>query len=118
MRSKRLRFTKGFRIAFANARGQAAELVIAPGDSEGGPGNAHRGADQWMLVLDGEGVAIVNGKRRELARGTLLLIEQGEKHEIRNTGRRGLKSFVVYTPPAYKPSGARLPRGKPKETSS
>jgi mannose-6-phosphate isomerase-like protein (cupin superfamily) len=118
MRSKHLRFTKGFRIAFANPRGQAAELVIAPGDREGGPDNAHRGADQWMLVLDGEGLAIVDGRRRKLGSGTLLLIGKGEKHEIRNTGRRELKSFVVYTPPAYKPSGARLPRGKPRETSS
>jgi mannose-6-phosphate isomerase-like protein (cupin superfamily) len=113
MRSKHLRFTEGFRIAFANPRGQGAELVIPPGDKEGGPDNAHRGADQWMLVLDGVGTAIVGGKRRALKKGTLLLIEKGEKHEIRNTGRRQLKSFVVYTPPAYKPSGARLPSGKP-----
>jgi mannose-6-phosphate isomerase-like protein (cupin superfamily) len=113
MRSKRLRFGKGFRVAFANRRGEAAELVIAPGDSEGGPGNAHRGADQWMLVVDGSGTAIVDGRRRALGKGTLLLIEKGEKHEIRNTGRRPLKSFVVYTPPAYTRSGARLPRGKP-----
>jgi len=113
MRSKHLRFTEGFRIAFANPRGQAAEFVIPPGDKEGGPDNAHRGADQWMLVLEGTGTAIVGGKRRPLKKGTLLLIEKGEKHEIRNTGRRQLKSFVVYTPPAYKPSGARLPSGKP-----
>lgn len=113
MRSKSLRFTKGFRIAFANARAEAAEFVIPPGDSEGGPRNAHRGADQWMLVLDGRGTAIVNGKRRALRAGSLLLIEKGERHEIRNTGRALLKSFVVYTPPAYKKSGARLSRGKP-----
>ena len=113
MRSKHLKFTKGFRIAFANARGQAAEMIIPPGDSEGGPDNAHRGADQWLLVLDGEGLALVDGKRRQLRPGQLILIEKGEKHEIRNTGRRQLKTFVMYTPPAYKQSGARLSRGKP-----
>ena len=113
MRSKHLRFTEGFRIAFANPRGQGAELVIAPGDSEGGPENAHRGADQWMLVLDGSGTAIVGGKRRALKKGMLLLIEKGEKHEIRNTGRRQLRSFVIYTPPAYRKTGARLASGKP-----
>jgi mannose-6-phosphate isomerase-like protein (cupin superfamily) len=113
MRSKHLKFTKGFRIAFANARGQAAEMIIAPGDSEGGPDNAHRGADQWLLVLDGEGLAIVEGKRRQLRAGQLILIEKGEKHEIRNVGRAQLKTFVMYTPAAYKQSGARLSRGKP-----
>jgi len=113
VRTKSLKFSKGFRIAFSNTRGEAAELVIPPGDSEGGPENAHRGADQWMLVIDGEGVAVVNGKRRPLRVGSLVLIEKGEKHEIRNSGRRLLRTFVMYTPPAYKKSGARLPRGKP-----
>jgi len=112
MRTKMLRFTTGFRPAIANARGQAAEMVIPPGDKEGGPDNAHRGADQWMLVIEGEGVAIVEGRHRTLKQGTLMLIEKGEKHEIRNTGRRNLKTFLVYTPPAYKPSGARLPRAR------
>ena len=113
MRTKSLRFSKGFRIAIANARAEAAELVIPPGDKEGGPDNAHRGADQWMLVIDGEGIAIVEGKRRPLKSGSLLLIEKGEKHEIRNSGTRMLRTFVMYTPPAYRKSGARLPRGKP-----
>jgi mannose-6-phosphate isomerase-like protein (cupin superfamily) len=113
MRSKQLRFTKGFRVAFANRRGQAAELVIPAGDSEGGPDNAHHGADQWMFVLEGAGRAIVDGRHRPLSAGTLLLIEKGEKHEIRNVGRRKLKTIVFYTPPAYKRSGAPLPRGKP-----
>ena len=113
MRSKTLSFTKGFRIAFSNSRGEAAELVIPPGDGEGGPDNSHQGADQWMLVIDGEGIAIVDGKRRRLRHGSLLLIEKGEKHEIKNTGRAHLRTLVFYTPPAYKPSGARLPSGKP-----
>lgn len=88
-------------------------MVIPPRDKEGGPDNAHHGADQWMLVIEGEGVAIVEGRRRTLKPGTLMLIEKGEKHEIRNTGRRNLKTFLIYTPPAYKTSGARLPRAKP-----
>jgi mannose-6-phosphate isomerase-like protein (cupin superfamily) len=113
MRSKHLKFTKGFRIAFASTRAQAAEMIIAPGDSEGGPDNAHRGADQWLLVIDGEGLAIVEGKRRPLRKGHLLLIEKGERHEIRNVGRGQLRTFVMYTPAAYKPSGARLPRARP-----
>jgi mannose-6-phosphate isomerase-like protein (cupin superfamily) len=66
-----------------------------------------------MLILEGQGLAVIEGKRRQLKAGSLLLIEKGEKHEIRNTGRRQLQGFVLYTPPAYKKSGTRLPRGKP-----
>jgi len=113
MKSKTLTFKKGFRIAFGNPRGQAAEMTIPPGDSEGGPDNAHRGADQWLFVIDGKGAAIVNGKHRALKSGTLLLISKGERHEIKNVGRTNLRTLVFYTPPAYRNSDARLPRGRP-----
>ena len=36
---KQLRFGKGFSVAVSNKRGQAATMVIPPGDCEGGPVN-------------------------------------------------------------------------------
>lgn len=105
MRSKTLRFGKGFRVAFEVRKAQAAEMVIAPGDSEGGPDNRHRGADQWLFVLSGSGVARVEGRRVPLKAGTLLVIEKGERHEVRNTGRTLLKTLNFYYPPAFDADG-------------
>ena len=113
MQHKTLRFGKGFRVAIGNARAQAAEMVIAPGDAEGGPGNRHAGADQWLFVVSGSGEARINGKRYALKKGALLLIERGDRHEIRATGRTPLRTLNLYVPPAYKKSGDPLPRGKP-----
>jgi hypothetical protein len=42
-------------------------MVLAPGDAEGDPGNRHRGADQWLLVVSGSGRALVNGKQQRLS---------------------------------------------------
>jgi mannose-6-phosphate isomerase-like protein (cupin superfamily) len=112
MRHKKLRFGKGFRVSIGNARAQGAEMVIEPGDCEGGPDNRHRGADQWLFVVAGRGVAIVNGKRHPLLDGTLVLIERGDRHEIRNTGRSLLKTVNIYVPPAYRSDGEELPRGR------
>lgn len=112
MRHKHLRFGKGFRISIGNQRAQAAEMVIPPGDCEGGPDNRHRGADQWLFVVSGRGVAIVNGKRLALREGSLVLIEKGDRHEIRNTGRTIMKTMNVYVPPAYRSDGEELPRGR------
>ena len=112
MKRTHLRFGKGFRVATGNRRSQAAEMVIAPGDSEGGPDNRHRGADQWLFVLSGTGTAIVNGRRYALAAGSLVLIERGDTHEIRNSGRTPLKTLNFYVPPAYTSSGDELPRGR------
>jgi mannose-6-phosphate isomerase-like protein (cupin superfamily) len=112
MQRKRLRFGKGFRVAFGNRRAQAAEMVIPPGDAEGDPSNRHRGSDQWLYVVAGSGTATINGRRRPLRAGTLLVIEHGDRHEIRNTGRGLLRTLNVYVPPAYTRSGDPLPRGR------
>jgi mannose-6-phosphate isomerase-like protein (cupin superfamily) len=112
MHHKHLRFGKGFRVALDNARAQGAEMVIPPGDCEGGPENRHRGADQWLFVVSGRGVAIVNGTRIALRKGSIVLIEKGDTHEIRNTGRAALATVNVYVPPAYRSDGEELPRGR------
>ena len=107
-----LRFGKGFRVSIGNKCAQAAEMVIAPGDCEGGPDNQHRGADQWLFVVAGRGVAIINGKQHQLREGSLVLIEKGDTHEIRNSGRTALKTINLYVPPAYRKDGDPLPRGR------
>jgi len=112
MKHKQLRFRKGFRVAVTNARAQVAEMVVAPGDGEGGPDNRHRGADQWLLVLSGTGIARVNGRRVDLKPGTLLLIEHGDRHEIKNTGYGSLRTVNLYVPPAYGSRGNALPAGR------
>src|SRR5437868_12336468 len=102
MKRKRLRFGEGFRVAIGNRRSQAAEMVLPPGDREGGPGNRHRGSDQWLYVISGTGVATVEGHRRPLGEGTLMLMEEGQQHEVRNTGIRPLRTLNFYVPHAYR----------------
>ena len=112
MARKQLRFGKGFSVALGNARSQAATMVLAPGESEGGSDNRHRGSDQWLYVLSGTGCAVIRTKRHDLRAGTLLLIERGATHEIRNTGKSPLRTVNIYLPPAYTKQGDPLPRGR------
>lgn len=93
MKRKNLRLESGFRVVLGNHDSQAAEMVLPPGDAEGSPQNRHRGADQWLYVLSGTGVAKVNSKRYSLKEGSLMLIERGDEHEIRNTGRDMLRTL-------------------------
>jgi mannose-6-phosphate isomerase-like protein (cupin superfamily) len=94
---KSLRFGKGFRVVRGNRASQAAEMVLAPGDTEGATDNRHRGADQWLFVLSGQGEAHIEGR---------------EKHQVRNTGRTLLRTLNFYVPPAYRQDGDPLPRGR------
>jgi mannose-6-phosphate isomerase-like protein (cupin superfamily) len=102
-----------FRVSIGNGRAQAAQMVIAPGGQEGGAHNRHRGRDQWLFVVSGIGQAIINGKRYPLRAGSLILIEPGDRHEIRSTGRADLKTVNIYLPPADSQSGQELARARP-----
>jgi mannose-6-phosphate isomerase-like protein (cupin superfamily) len=113
MKKKTLQFGKGFRVVLGNRRVQAAQMVIKPGESEGGPQNRHRGSDQWLLVMAGHGVALVGSRRHALKPRTLLLVEHGERHEIRNSGRTPLQTLNFYSPPGYTKDGDELPSAKP-----
>ncbi len=117
MQNTTLRFGEGFRVVFNVRQVQAAEMVIPPGGSEGGPDNRHRGADQWLFVVGGRGVAHVEdadgGRRRvDLEQGTLLVIERGERHEIVNDADEPLKTLNVYYPPAFDAQGNPVGPGK------
>jgi mannose-6-phosphate isomerase-like protein (cupin superfamily) len=107
-----LRFNHAFNVAIEGRDAQAAVMVIAPGGTEGGPRNRHRGADQWLFVVAGTGAAVVDGNTTSLEAGSLLLIERGERHEIRNTGSQPLQTLNFYTPPAFDGDGDPLPAGK------
>jgi hypothetical protein len=41
-----------------------------------------------------------------------MLIERGDRHQIKNTGRALLRTLNVYVPPAYDNSGDELPAAK------
>lgn len=112
MKQEQLNFRTGFRVSVGNKNSQGAVMVLAVGGSEGGADNKHDGADQWLIVTEGTGAAIINGNKQSLKAGTLVLIEAGDTHEIRNTGRGLLKTVNVYLPPAYDSEGEELPAGK------
>jgi mannose-6-phosphate isomerase-like protein (cupin superfamily) len=112
MKSDQLSFRPGFRLSVGNARSQAAVMVLAAGSTEGGADNLHRGADQWLFVVEGTGTAIINGQQTRLKPGTMVLIEAGDCHEVRNTGRALLKTVSVYSPPAYRDEETELPAGR------
>jgi mannose-6-phosphate isomerase-like protein (cupin superfamily) len=86
---------------------QAAIMTLKPGGaSSEQPDNEHANSEQWLFVLSGTGKASIRklrGRSRQvrLAAGTLLLIEKGELHQIKNTGKRAFRSINFYAPPAY-----------------
>ena len=99
-------------IGYHTAGLSAVMHELAPGLYQ----SRHRhGGEAWLYVVSGKGAAIVNDDRFELREGTLVLIQRGDRHEIRNTGEAPLKTLNVYVPPAYTGAGEALPPGRKEE---
>lgn len=113
MKRATVSYGMGFHVLAGDEHSQAASMTIKPGGSEGGPDNRHRGADQWLYVESGAGVAVVEDQPYPLEPGSLVLIQRGEAHEIRNTGTADLKTLNFYVPPAFDSGGDERPAGKP-----
>jgi len=90
-----------FGVVLETRRAQAAEMTLGPGESTGGADNRHESSDQWMYVVAGAGVAIVEGATVRLEPRTLLVIEAGEAHEIRCDGEAPLRTLNLCVPPEY-----------------
>ena len=89
---------------------QAAMMVLRPGQDTGEPENEHARSEQWLYVVSGSGEALVNKRKVKIAEGSLLLIEKGEVHQVKNSGRSPLVTVNLYVPPAYTEQGEPLPR--------
>jgi mannose-6-phosphate isomerase-like protein (cupin superfamily) len=106
----------GFKLVGASSSVQAAVMTLKPGGaSSDDVENEHATSEQWLFVLAGAGAAVVRklgGRKRQvkLAEGDLLLIEKGEFHQIKNTGKRVFRSINFYAPPAYDAKGAKASR--------
>jgi mannose-6-phosphate isomerase-like protein (cupin superfamily) len=109
-----------FEPLMATRLGQAAMMTLRPGgSSDDEVSNEHPRSEQWLYVITGSGVATVvpkgGGPRQvQLKPGSLLVIERGERHQIRNSSRKNLQTLNFYLPPAYRAEGTVLPRAKRK----
>ena len=100
-----------FDLLVATKAAQAAKMTLRPGAaSDDKPSNEHPKCEQWLLVISGNGEAVIGKRRSTLRRvrltsNSLLVIEKGELHRIKNTGRRALVTINFYIPPAYDADG-------------
>ncbi len=97
-----------FNVLAATRSAQAAMMTLRPGQDTGEPQNEHAQSEQWLFVISGTGRAKVGRRTMTLSEGSLLLIENGEVHQVKNTGRRQLVTINFYAPPAYSKNGDSL----------
>lgn len=88
------------RVLFTGAHTQVVAMSIPPGQDIGA--EAHP-VDQCFFFVDGEGESVVAGKTGKLRDDDVLCVPAGLQHNVRNTGRKALKLYTLYSPPQHPP---------------
>jgi len=76
------------------------QLVVMSIDTDIGE-EVHRGTTQFIRVEEGEGVAIIDGKKYPMKAGDSIVVPSGCRHNVVNSGGSPLKVYSLYAPPKH-----------------
>jgi mannose-6-phosphate isomerase-like protein (cupin superfamily) len=84
--------------------GPHAQVVVMSIPPAGEIGEeVHGKVDQILVIVEGEGVAILDGRRNSVTPGRLVHVPAGTRHNFVNEGSADLKVYTVYAPPQHAP---------------
>lgn len=87
------------RVLFTTERSQLVLMSIPAGEEIGE--ETHEGIDQVLMFVEGEGEAVLNGERRAVRAGSVVVVPAGTLHNFITKGDAPLKLYTVYTPPEH-----------------
>lgn len=87
------------RVLYTAKHSQLVLMCLKPGEEIGE--EVHH-LDQFIRLEEGEGKAILDGVEHVIAADMAIVIPEGTRHNIVNTGTGDLKLYTVYSPPEHK----------------
>ncbi|HBB44209.1 MAG: hypothetical protein UW27_C0003G0036 [Parcubacteria group bacterium GW2011_GWA1_44_13] len=87
------------RVLYTAKNSQLVLMSIALGDEIGE--ETHH-LDQFLRFEEGEGKVILDGVEHNVSDGFAVVIPQGTKHNVINTGSTHLKLYSIYSPAEHK----------------
>ena len=86
------------KVLYTAKNSQLVLMSLAPGEEIGE--EIHR-LDQFIRVDKGSGKTILNGVEYPISDGWAVIVPQGTKHNVVNTGTEPMKIYTVYSPPNH-----------------
>ncbi len=87
------------RVLYTTGRSQLVLMSIGPGEEIGE--EVHEGIDQVLAFVAGQGEAVIEGERRSVREGDVVVVPAGTRHNFLARGGAPLKLYTVYTPPEH-----------------
>lgn len=87
-------------VLFTGPNTQLVVMSLLPGEEIGL--EVHGDTDQFIRVETGQGMAVLDDIKHELADGSAVVIPAGTRHNILNTSEtETLKLYTLYSPPEH-----------------
>ncbi len=87
------------RVLWTGEHSQLVIMTIPPGGEIGK--EVHEGIDQILTFVSGTGEAQVDGEKKSVVAGDLVVVPSGVEHNFVNTGPNPLVLYTVYSPPEH-----------------
>jgi len=84
------------RVLYTAEHSQLVLMTLIPGEDIGE--EVHGENDQFFRFESGTGKVIINDTTYEVGAGDAVIVPQGAKHNIINTGETKLKLYTIYSP--------------------
>ena len=79
---------------------QLVLMTLQPGEEIGS--EVHKDRDQFFRIEEGSGKVDIDDNSYDVADGSGIIVPQGSRHNVRNTGGEPLKLYTLYAPPEHK----------------
>lgn len=89
------------REILTNARSQVVLMCLQPGEDIGE--ETHPGNDQLLVLVKGKGEARLDGSSSGVAKGSMISVPAGTRHNLVNTSSKPIHLYTIYAPPENAP---------------
>lgn len=100
------------RVLYTAKNSQLVLMSLEPGEEIGK--ETHH-LDQFLRFEEGEGKVILDDVEHDVSDGFAVVIPQGTKHNVINTGSTTLKLYSLYSPPEHKDGTVHHTKADEKE---
>lgn len=100
------------RVLYTAKNSQLVLMNLAPGEEIGK--ETHH-LDQFLRFEEGQGKVILDDVEYDVSDGFSVVVPQGTKHNVINTGDTNLKLYSLYSPPEHKDGTVHNTKADEKE---
>jgi mannose-6-phosphate isomerase-like protein (cupin superfamily) len=79
---------------------QLVLMALKPGEEIGE--EVHEDHDQFFRIEKGKGQLVIDGKRQKIKSDDAIVVPAGARHNVINTGKKSLRLYTLYGPPAHR----------------